>query len=204
MSRLVASDGKFDGLSGRALEIAADGADGWEVQLFAQLLRDELAASADAKRLHDVGGVIGPHAQVHESEMISWLHARLNETSRMIADAETILPRILNEALAQNEPKSLAFAARHIAQVYRQYLAWAAQVRGAIVPEAWHEVADQLARIYDESLAAIAATPDQIDHEVERAKETGLSLVRVPLRLNFDVEKLKVAIRRVQPDIQFE
>jgi Domain of unknown function (DUF4062) len=187
------------GLKGTAFRIALERPDGWEGRLFAQIVVDEVAAAADLRGQHLARISVGRGEIVAESETSTWVSAATAEGSRMVADFERVIKKLVNDAFSSGATQTIAFGARQVGFMYRETLAWAACLRRAHVDPDWRPVVFETSCMLDDVLQEMESFGPRLLSEIERALAPGTpKKLTVPFTFHVDAAKVNEEIEKLK------
>jgi hypothetical protein len=189
-------------LAGSAFRLAIEQPEGWEAKLFAQVLLDEIGASANERRAHDIGLATGFGEAIGEDSVSGWLVTAMEDAQRMIDSMEQIAKGIISAGFTTENVEAIVHGAREIARVYRHALEWAARLRRAHVPVDWRPVLAEVAKMLDDFLNEAEQFGPRAQREIEQALNSGSpGLLKLRLTFNVNVDQsdlLKAELKRLQ------
>ena len=149
----------LDSLAGESLKVAIDRPRLWEHRLLADALRNQLLASRDLRKEHQIGLTLGVSEYVCADQFSSWASARLHELEGVVGSLGTLVNETLQIALGQpGEPgdvDAIVFVAKKLGQAYTQAIDWSLRVRRTCIDEAFDPVKVEMARFTDNIIGSI-------------------------------------------------
>lgn len=159
------------GLNGKALRLALEKPDGWEYLLFGRVLCDEIEASEDLIREHEMGILLGPGEQALERDMAHWLGRQIQELRMTYTAADVLinvgLPKAWGAPGTAGDVTEIVFVARRLGAVYRQAVEWSQRVRRAHVQERFRPLVDEMSKFTDNIVEQIGNAGPEFLRQVE-------------------------------------
>jgi hypothetical protein len=198
-------------ISSEAMQIATERSLLWETRLFGQLLRDEVARSADSIRnLHY--GIALEEATVIEPVALFSAIADAMKSAELIGPSITsLVDGPLREASPTGEtgdPELIEYVAHAMGEIHRKVVRWGLDWLHTMCR--WDEMAELLAaltKLMSEIQAALQRIPDRIDETYEAALAavtpgsptyTGSYKVVLNIELTVPEKEMAVVLREIE------
>jgi Domain of unknown function (DUF4062) len=140
-------------LHGEALRLALEQPKAWEYRLFGQVLSDEVEASEDLLRQHQLGILLGPGERAPSEGMGHWIGTQIAELERIVAAADILINQSLQEAFrppgTPGDIAEIVFVARQLGAAHRHAVEWSQRLRRAHVPERFESLINEMAKFSD-------------------------------------------------------
>lgn len=184
-------------MSQRAEQISRQRPFGWELLLLAQLIDDEIARFADARRRAFAAQRSATGEQVPDPTVIAWLTTRIQEMSDLIdALSDGSLTRDIDVAMGPpgepGDPERLVAVGRRIGDGYAEALTWKLRIRGADLPSRWRPVQQALAAFADAPISQLVGFSERLRRAHSQAgqasgRQAGSPTAPISLTLTFAV-----------------
>jgi hypothetical protein len=161
-------------ISHEAARIAVERLPGWQIRLFAQLLRDEISAAEHRARDLRLGLVLSGIRAVEPEQLFTLKNSSLSDVEALADAAPTLLGTGFAEAVAANngagDLEALGYVAIRLGDVYRAILDWSLEwvATRCSWPEA-RRLIELMPRVMEDGLNQIASYPSIVDAALDAA-----------------------------------
>ena len=196
-------------LEGKALMLALQREQYWEVRLFATVLEEELDRRAALRREIEYRLASQDVTFVDIVGLAPWAQDRLDECARFAETATAILnnflPQVLGEEGVAGDPIELAAAARRLAQLWEDTARWTLRCRSVRVDDRAERLVDLLstanANMLDELWDWGHTIIPRLDEAIQTHAAGGASRLDLTLTLTADVDELGDEIGRLEREL---
>lgn len=186
-SQLRIADPVLRTLSGRALRLAIDRPLGWQPQLLAQVLSDEIDGARDRRRTHDLGIAFGVGRSIPGEAVPAWALEQLHGIERLATGLSLLFNQLVSTSLGADDISEIVLGARQIGKAYSEALNWAAEVRKTTVPDGWRALLGKMPTLIDDLLASLEGAGPRLKQLVDEAIATTPEM-RKPIDLTIKVK----------------
>ena len=201
---------KDEGLSGKAFRIALERPKLWEYRLFCQVLIDEVDRHRDARREKLLGIALGAGEDVPLLEFGGWMGTRLDEQKRTIPMLENLVNKYLQDAFGPpgepGKPADIIFAARKLAEFYRNAIDWSQRLLRTHVDDRCRKVVEAMAGFVDDMLLEVESfgpkTLRQLEETLAQIREGETKTLRMTMTFRLsNLDKFKAAMKEMNEQL---
>lgn len=161
-------------LRGAALKLVVETPDAWEPRLFSQLLADEIAKYANAKRDVDLGLAVGRGPRLRDAMQVAdWTSTHFGEGLKIIDLITTLINKELPEAIGPPgvpaDLDRLIYISRKVADQYRAFLEWTLDCRRVNVDDEFRKLTNLVAIFSRNAIQEIEQFSQQLQKEIAAA-----------------------------------
>lgn len=160
-------------LNGDALQLLIEKPSYWEYRLYANFLKNRLAALADAKRDWDLGISYGNYEHVEPEQTLTWLTGHQQEMMTKVQAVSTLFrPDVMEDAFGASgesgTPEKIIYLADRLAELYGEMLQWSMRCRNVLGDKSYSRLLEITSRGVSNAITEIEEFSKKLNIEMSK------------------------------------